>query len=286
MSLQVKQLQQVCTDAKPVTLSLSFELAQASKVLPVSLTAVIRRTPDEMLPIDRLFREGMSLPEVKASAPGELDVVLLIDDEELATFLNLCEGKAHLDLLESKEIVAKLEAKGYRTPIRTKRFVKGLPGDLRALLTPEITEPDIDVFDAFFALPDPLSPSKKKIQGGKPDVPPPPPPPPPPPRIPALLVQTLDDGFRLTANPAYADWPVNVSVSMAYADGSRKPSWSEYDFRPSELKTAMNGCEPSFTKNKLTAKNCGPGCNIEVTGFDARREIDTNIKVWKDAQND
>lgn len=282
---QVKAMQEACSSGKTVAVTISFDLKKDNVLLPVSLRAVLARTPDECLPIDRLFREGMSLPEVKASTPGELDLVLLVEDEHLATFLNLCEGKAHLDLLESKEVRAKLEKHGYHLPIGIKRFIKALPNDLRALVTPEITQPEIDVFDVFFALPDNSS-DKKKVKGAKADVSPPPPMPPPPPKVSPLVMETLPDGFRMIANPSYLDWPINVSVTMAYADGSRKPAWSVYDFAPADLNSKMSDCEPSFVNNKLTARNCGQSFAIEVTGFDALRELDTNIKVWKNAQND
>ncbi|WP_018858508.1 hypothetical protein [Rhizobium sp. 42MFCr.1] len=281
----VKKMQEACEEGSPVPLTLNFLLKKGSASLHVTLKTVIAKTPEKALPIDRLFREGMSLPDVKSSAPGELDVVLLIDDENLATFLNLCEGKAHLDLLESKEVIAKLEKKGYHRPLQVKRFIKGLPSELRTLLTADVTEPDIDVFDAFFSLPDETSQTKKP-RGGKPEVNPPPPPPPPPPRISPLVVETLDDGFRITANPEFAEWPVNLSITMAYADGSRKPAWSVYDFSPNDLETETQGCNPAFVNNKFTAQDCNASLKVAITGFDARRELDTHIKVWKHAQND
>lgn len=281
-SAQVKKMQEHCTKGEKVAVRIVFELTKNAQTLPARLCAVIARSPQDVAPIDRLFREGMSLPEVKASTPGELDLVLLADEENLAEFLNLCEGKAHLDLLESKEIKAKLEARGYQTPVAVKRFVKGLPSELRLLVTPDITEPDKDVFDDFFALPDENS-ERKKSKGGKPDVTPPPP---PPPRISPIVVETLNDGFRMKANPDFHDWPINVSVTLAYADGTRSPAWSSFDFAPSDLVTTATGCSPTFVKNKLTAKDCGAGFSIEVAGFDARRELDTHIKAWKNAQND
>jgi hypothetical protein len=283
-SAQVKQMQERCAKGEKVAVRLTFDLIKNAQTLPARLCAVIARSPQDAAPIDRLFREGMSLPDVKASTPGELDLVLLADEENLAEFLNLCEGKAHLDLLESKEIKAKLEARGYQYPVAIKRFVKGLPSELRLLVTPDVTEPDKDVFDDFFALPD-ENEEKKKSKGGKPAVPPPPPPPPPPPRISPILMEALNDGFRMKANPDFHGWPINVSVTMAYADGTRSPAWSPFDFAPADLVTTATGCSPAFVKNKLTAKDCGAGFSIEVAGFDARRELDTQIKVWKNAQN-
>ena len=281
----VKKLQERCAKGEKVAIRIHFEIPRNSQQLSANLRAVVARSPQDAVPIDRLFREGMSLPEVKTSTPGELDLVLLADEPNLAEFLNLCEGKAHLDLLESKEIKAKLEARGYKTPVPIKRFVKGLPNELRLLLTPDITEPERDVFDDYFALPDEKS-EKAKNKGGKPDVTPPPPPPPPPPRISPVLMETLGDGFRMKANPEYGDWPINISVTLAYADGTRSPAWSPFDFAPSDLSTLTEDCSFAWTKNKLTAKNCGAAFNIEVVGFDARRELDTHIKVWKNAQND
>ncbi|NVP54729.1 hypothetical protein [Mycoplana rhizolycopersici] len=282
---QIKAMQEACAAGKKIALKLSFSLKKNDVTLPVSLRAVLAKTPDDQLPIDRFFREGMSLPEVKSSMPGELDLVLLVDDENLATFLNLCEGKAHLDLLESKEVRAKLEKNGYHLPILLKRFIKGLPTELRALLTPDITQPEIDVFDAFFALPDDSS-EKKKSKGAKADVSPAPPVPPPLPKISPIVMETLPDGFRVAANPSYGDWPVNVSVTMAYADGTRKPAWSIYDFALENLSPQIADCDANFSNNKLTARNCGPAFAVEVTGFDVLRELDTHIKVWKNAQND
>lgn len=281
----VKQMQEACRNGDQVAVRVAFDLRKGTKGIPVSLCAVVQKAPEEAAPIDRLFREGMSLPEVKANMPGELDMIVLVDNDELAALLNLCEGKAHLDLLESKEVKAKLDKEGYTNGVAVKRLVKNLCADLRSLLTPEITKPENDVFDSFFALPD-NDPAKKKGPGGKPTVTPVEPIEPPPPRVPALLVHTLDDGFRMTANPAYVDWPVNMSVSIAYADGSRKPGWDELDFRLSDLPISSTDSEFSFVKNKITAKNCGADFSVEVKGFDARREIDTIIKVWKsNAQN-
>lgn len=284
-STEAKKLQKTLAAGDPVVCELRFPLVRGGITHRVSLRAVAARTPEGRKPADRLFREGMSLPDVRAGQAGETDMLILVDDSELATYLNFCEGKAHLDLLESKEIKAKLEEKGYYPVTTVRRFVKSLPVELRAFLTPEISEPEFDVFDAFFALPDDQG-GKRRGPGGKPGVtPPPPPPPPPPPRIPAVRVKTLEDGFRIEANPDYDGWPVNISVTMAYADGSRNPAWSELDFRLVDLNTEAEDCEYSFSKNKLTAKNCGQRCSIVVTGFDNRRELDTRIKVWKHAQD-
>ena len=227
----------------------------------------------------------MSLPDLKARNPGELDLVVMVEEVALAKYLNLCEGKAHLDITQSKEIKTKLEDNGYVPPYPVKNFVKSLPVELRSLLTPDITAPDSSVFDAFFSLPDDATDNEPRKKDRL-EEPPPPPPPPPPPRISPLTIETLQDGFRVKANPKFSDWPVNVSLRIAYADGSRKPAWSELDFRPKDLKSEAEDCEFEFLKNTIQAKNCGPDCHIEVTGFDTNLELDTQIRFWKNAQTD
>jgi len=172
---EVIRFQKALASEQTVVFALRFDLTRGAATRKVILTIAAARTPESLRPIDRLFREGMSLPDVKSNSPGEIDAVILVDDDELATYLNFCEGKAHLDLLESKEVRAKLEEKGYRPLVSVKRFVKSLPAEMRKLLTPDITEPEIDVFDAFFSLPD-TDAGKRKGPGGKPDVNPPPPP--------------------------------------------------------------------------------------------------------------
>ncbi len=280
----VSNLQSILDEEKAVSFSISFPLVRNSKTHKVSLRIVASQTPENKLPVDRLFREGMSLPDVKTKNPGDIDLLIFVEDLELATYLNLCEGKAHLDLLESKEIRGKLEAKGYWPIISVKRFVKSLPSEIRMLLIPDITEPELDVFDAFFAIPD-IDSKGKKHRGGKPEDQPPPPDPPPPPRISPFRVSTLEDGFRIEANPEFELWPVNMSFAIAYADGSRNPSWSPLDFKFDQLENSASGCVPVFSKNKLTARDCTEECRIEVTGFDTRRELDTKIRIWRNASN-
>lgn len=280
-----QKLQTATENDEPIGIRIRFNLERNGQVSLVVLRAVLARAPHGKLPIDRFFREGMALPEVKARNPGVFDAVLLVDDHLLATYLNFCEGKAHLDLLESKDIKTKLEENGFRSNFRVRRFVKSLPVELRNLLTPNIAEPDADVFSSFFSIPsdDP----GKRTGGGNDDVDTPPPPPPPPPSVvAAVLIEKLDNGFRIKANPKYENWPISLSVRIAYADGTRNPGWAEYDFTPSELSTDYQDCDISFTDNRLQATNCGSDFSIGVTGFDANRELDTRIRTTRDAQTD
>ena len=272
----IVSLQRKVSDDQDVVLEIVFPLERNGVTKSVSVRSAIGPTASTR-PVDRLFREGMSLPEVKANSPGELDLVTLVPEGELATYLNFCEGKAHLDLLESKDVIQKLKDQGFDGP-RTKRLVKHLPTNLRLLLTPDVTAPDSHVFDTYFSKAS-AKPGRKK----RPQRPDEPPEPLPQPKPPVFKVDMLADGLRITANPDFADWPANVTVRLAYADGSRRPPWSPFDFRIKDLNVYHADCDLTTERNMLRALNCGPETRIEIKGFDTNRELDTSIRSWKNA---
>ena len=281
-------LRSALANGNNVIFDIAFPMTKNGVTSTVKVTAIASSTPYGKLPLDRLFREGMSLPDVKTRRPADIDLILLIEGEPLAQYLNFCEGKAHLDLLESKEVRTKLEEAGFEG-LQVKRLIKSLPDSLREFLTEESTEPDTSVWEGYFSIPDPQS-EKKKIPKPRKDDPIPPPPPPgpplPPANVSAVIVETLPDGFRLKANPDYQRFPAKVDVTIAYADGSGKPSWSEFDFRPRDLGLAQVECTPEFTDNRLRILDWTEGSAVELTGFDTRRELDTRIRTESNASQD
>ena len=272
----IVSLQKKVSDDQDVVLEIVFPLERNGVTESVSVRSAIGPAASAR-PVDRLFREGMSLPDVRAKSSGELDLIALVPEGELATYLNFCEGKAHLDLLESKDVIQKLKDQGFDGP-RTKRLVKNLPTSLRLLLTPDVTAPDSHVFDSYFSKPSERPGTKKRPE--EPDAPPEPLPQPKPP---VFKVKMLADGLRIRANPDFMDWPANVTARIAYADGSRRPSWSRFDFRIEDLDVQHTACDLTTEKNMVKALNCGPETNIEIKGFDVNRELDTSIRPWKNA---
>lgn len=273
-------MQKSLSEGNHVIVSVAFPLERNGTTNEVDLRAILRKTPEACEPIERFFREGMALPEVRARNPGELDAVLLVDDGPLATYLNCCEGKAHLDLLESNEVRQKLTDTGFNG-VTVKRLVKRLPGELRNFLIPDTTAPDAQVFDRFFAKPSDKPAKTRK----KPKEPPGVSDPPEPVRKPPIFItETLMDGLRIRANPDCRNWPLNVTVTLAYADGTRRASWSRHDFRLRDLNIQHSGCNVEVGGNRMQARDCGPETAIAITGFDANRELDATIRPWRYAQ--
>ena len=279
---KVKSLQKKLSERKHVLLQIEFPLVHNGNTTEVALTAILQKTPEPRDPIDRFFREGMALPEVRAGNLGDLDAILMVDDGLLATYLNCCEGKAHLNLLESKQIRQKLADSGFQG-ISIKRLVKNLPSELRTFLTPEVTAPDSTVFDRYFAKPVyGLGGTSKKPRKN---------PTKPSPRVPrkppSFIADTLAEGLRIRSNPESKEWPINFTLSLAYADGSRRPSWNQHDFKLQDLTISHTNCRIEFKGNVLRAFDCVADTTIEISGFDNNRELDTIIRPWKKlAQND
>jgi hypothetical protein len=241
------------------------------------LQAAISRTPYGKQSADLFFRGGMCLPKVVSKRPADIDLIVQAADGKLVPYLNLCEGKAHLDLTEPQEVRAKLKEAGFDTNFAEKRFVRRLMDEIRAVVLPDASVPDISVFARYFSAPKSASPAgaRKAPKGGKNNVIVPE----HQPRLRALIVDTLKDGFRIRANPEFKGWPINVRVEAAYADGSRRPAWSKFDFDPKKLPIVTAGSSsPRFDGNIIHFTDCTEAFSAEVTGFDVRRELVTNVE--------
>lgn len=57
---------------------------------------------------------------------AEVDLIIQSNEGELVSYLNFCEGKAHLGLIENKEVRAKLVENGFLDGYIVKRFVRRL----------------------------------------------------------------------------------------------------------------------------------------------------------------
>ncbi|WP_421760315.1 hypothetical protein [Devosia sp.] len=274
--------------ADRLCLAIDIPVTRNGKTTTSRLHAAIGHTPMARRPADLFFREGMCLPEVSARNSADVDLAIQSDDGEIVSYLNFCEGKAHLGLMENKEVREKLIENGFGDNVTIKRFVRNLMDTLRALVLPDATKPDASVFSTFFSLPK-LDGVTKKGQGGVKGPKGNPPPPPTPPVVPKqptiFIVDELPDGFRVRANKEQANWPANLWAQVAYSDGSRSPAWSEFDFDLNKLPTEQQGAagKTTITKNVLIVRDCGSDFQMEIRGFDARRELITNVKGFRNA---
>jgi hypothetical protein len=279
-------LRQKFEAGESLALTLVVPVVRSAKTSSSNLEVAIARAPKGRKPHDLFFREGMCLPEVSARNAADVDLVVQSNQGELATYLNFCEGKAHLGLIENKEVAAKLVENGFDGGYTVKRFVRRLMDDLRSLVLPDSSKPDASVYSGFFSIPKSGS-SNQAGTGGKAKIvpkPPVPPVPPPPPQERIFLIDDLKDGFRIRANPKYQSWPVNFRAEIAYADGSRRPKWSPFDFELQKMEVEQTGGgDREIKKNVLICRDCNADFHLEVRGFDTRRELITNVRPFRNA---
>lgn len=261
-------------------IELSIPVTREGKTNSSRVSCCVARSVARGVSADLFFRDGMYLPDVKSSYRADLDVMVQCDDGELVSYLNFCEGKAHLDLLETKEVKAKLHEVGFGGDITLKRFMKRLMTELRILVLPDQSEPDASIFSEFFSAPRPDGRKQSKRRGKKniivED--------PPEPKVRAFLIDELGDGFRIRINPEFEKRPITMRAEVAYADGSRRPAWSRHDF---SLKTMISdhagSTSPEIAKNILRCRDCSDDFSIEVRGFDPKRELVTNVRAVRNA---
>ena len=266
----VPKVKRNLTKNKPCVFDLSLRLKHRNQIERTKVRGIIANTPDGTPSIDCFFRNGMCLPKVKARETGDLDLLLFVEDELLTTYLNLCEGKAHLDLSMSKEITQKLRTNHFGPPVYAVRhLMKSLPRDLRELFSEDATQPDARVFETFFSVPA----SPKEDQSGKrqPSFPSPRPVSNPKPvRISAFK----KDGLRVNALATYRDWPIDLALRIAYADGSVHPKWNSADFNLARLTRKMSGCRKlQIEDNEIVCSHCTKDFRLDIRGFDHKREL-------------
>ena len=274
-SKTILELTEILENEETVSFDVAFQIRQKSAAQNTFIRASMSRTPTHLTSIDMMFRDGMYLPDVTTRSLRGYDLVLAVSDTALSDYLNLCEGKAHLDLLETVEVRQKLKAQGHTVAV--KRLIKALPEELRKIFLPDITEPDSTVFSNFFNVPEPET---SKPQPKTPSVPDTPNPDVDPPkrRISPFLVSEITGGLKVTANKENQDWPVAMRMTIAYADGTRKPKWSGLDFQLDDLETSSSDCEAYWFKDNIAlAQGCGSNFELDIVGFDVNRELDIRV---------
>ncbi|MEW7009432.1 hypothetical protein [Lentilitoribacter sp. EG35] len=258
-------------------LLISVGLQKKTAKFEGKLRVALRSTPPGNKSVDMFYRGGMLLPDVKTSNRANIDVFIFTTEDKLSSYLNFCEGKAHLGLLGNQEVRQKLNERGFESNLHLKSFVANLPKTIRALVQPDALKPDSSVFSKWFWMPSAPKEGKKKKRT-KIVIPPI-----PKPKVKYFVVSMSDDGFEVKANPEAEGWPINLNLRFAYADGRAKPRWSPHDFKVPDLVMSANG----YVKKRIIQKSegakgpeagfnfleCDETFAMKVTGFDTRREL-------------
>ena len=279
----VAKISQHFQERNSCVIDVSLPLRQNGDCTQTRLRAVAATAPEGVTPLDRFFRDGMCLPKVRSQDPRDFDLLFFAGDDLLAKYLNLCEGRAHLDLSRSKAITEKLRSNNFDRPFyKTRELIKSMPRDLRQSFYGDVSQPDARVFENFFSVSNPR-PNRREPDSGQPM----PPNPAPISNLKPFRISPLKKGLRVVAEKSFEQWPVDLYAVLAYADGSRRPNWNHADFQLEQLAVGHEGCEQfSVQANAVKARQCDRSFKLEITGFDSNRELIVSWRTTIDAQGD
>ena len=285
----IKALSDKLNSNKKIFLEIEFPLIREGKSKYVSIKLVAQQTPADSKPIDRFFRRGMSLPDIKTREADNIDMIISVDDQDLSDYLNLYEGASHTGFNESDKVKNKVIESGYKDH-EVKKFVANLSTIIRDFLSPDRTQKTLDVFKDIFSVQS-IEEGKKrkrrkriKPEGNQGKV--------PVGTIPkkpkTINIRTLKNGFELlqNADSEHESWPRNISFKVQYVS-SGSSSWSKYDFEIEKLDLKYEGCQLTVEDNMVKAIDCTKSFRISLCGFDPNRELELiKIKNNKVANQD
>jgi len=276
----IKALSDKLESNKKVCLEIEFPLVKDGDNKNVSIKLVAQQTPADSKPIDRFFRRGMSLPEIRTREHNNIDMVINVDDQDLSDYLNLYEGASHTGFNSSDKVKKKVLESGYKDH-EVKKFITNLSDIIRDFLLPDQTKKNLDVFKNIFSVQSIEEVTKRKRRKGKKPIGPEGkvkvPPIPKKPKT--IKWKTLKDGFEVLqdVNSARESWPRNISFTVQYVS-SGTSSWSKYDFEIEKLDLKYEGCQVTVEDNQVKAIDCTENFKISLCGFDPNRELEL-IKI-------
>ena len=282
---EVQEIKNRLNKNEIVTAKLTLPLIFKGQSHKVEILCGFNVNNSEAKPLDRLYREGMWLPDVKSRNTRAINLLFLVEDTLLANYLNLCEGGAHLDLSESPEIRDKLTDEGFEKNFAVKRLVKNLSNSFTILLSDETEKRDLSVFSDMFSIPFPddvqesaKNESKTNEDEGQDD---------------DNEEQDDDDdqpknskahpyevcknddegGLELTWNEKYEGSYKDLQLQFFYSDGTSKKSWEKFDFLLQEMDHKFQNCNVDFVDNKAKIRDWKRTSSFAITGFDRNRDV-------------
>jgi len=242
---------------------------------------------------DFYLRDGVSVIEHRTFGEAEKAIALLLaDDEPVSRFLGDAENPAHT--------AWNAKARGletrYQLPQKTVMFIRrSLRQFFDVIAKEEGVEDPNALLDVFFVQReegDPIVVPGLRETGA----PPPPPPPPPPPKPQKLAVSQIDGGFLVRAGKdlTQADLPLVISVKAAYeirrGNPFQKYHRSDFEFErdPITIRTSDSSKVSAIagSGNLLSFQADAPDFDLEVTGFDVRRDLKLTTTLSTEEQAD
>lgn len=265
-----------------IRLPLSIKTKPAKEILETEFFVFVKRPDDIDRGVDLYVRGGLTLPSESKFGERKAFGAMVANDEAISAFLGDAENPAHTKWTFNAEKLRK----NYVAPGDRLRVIKNAVINFYDLLIQAEEDIDEKALAKYFFTEEPESLGKSE---GKPDSTPDNETPDdlkPNPRIARLV--SIKDGFSIRKGPGAenADYPIRFQVKAAYDTASGNPfkKYNPLDFSFSRKAGLAIGATKDTVKlingsdNELEFEVSGEQFQVDVTGFDANRDLLIKLK--------
>lgn len=263
-------VQERCGDPRPTHFNLFMEQSENDSDKPT------------------FIRDELIISDVRPPRVSQIRSLVIVEDKPLASFLRDAETPAHTQWNQN---TSKFKDK-YKFGPKAITFVRKSVSELLRILNQEEQKPDPSITIDYFSIPkvsddDEAIPARRRKshrdQGEEtatPIVPP------GPPKLRRFRIEKLGGGFAVRAGDPEAALPPAIEIRVAYdvRRGSALKKYHAADFdigrEPIQLDSNSQGVTVlAVGGNRLVVAPNKPGFNLDVTGFDADRDLYIRAEV-------
>jgi len=262
---------------------LTIELAQPRSKVTSFFEVFFQRDPRLARGEDHYIRQGLTISGIHTLHDRKVRGFVVIRDPGLSTLLGDTENPSHT---EWRDRSGHLEEGYIQGPSRLRFVKKSLPSIVQFLSRPPSGLDEHLLEDIFsIDLPPDEVPPVRRPRGDQPkpgDQPEIPPGEIPPAVVRPFRIQQTKGGFLIRGNPEFAQGVSTISVEVAYEVRRGNPfkKYQPFDFRldQSPIKIEANRATiDAVSNNKLQLTSESADFEVEVTGFDPRRDLRVRV---------
>lgn len=227
-------------------------------------------------PEEFYIRSGITIVGIRTLGSRGVRGMLVAEDDIISTFLGDAETPAHTEWNERTE-----GFKGkYENAVRILRFIRKSMGKIATILEEPPKERQRDFLKEIFSVPSKV-PEEGTAITRKPKIP----------EIPlkpaAFEVTKINRGFRVSLSRTDIGFPIRARITVAYdvRRGNPFKQYNPYDFDLGRgLMTVKSRRCKILSKNRqiIEIEVRKKNFNLEVTGFDSKKDLVVNVKEEKD----
>jgi hypothetical protein len=221
-------------------------------------------------------RSGITISGIKTIGNRPVRGLFVAEDEPVTAFLGDCENPHHTDW---NERTGGFKEK-YENSARTLRFIKKSMVKIVSILDRPPQERQVDFLKEIFSIPERTS-EEVKDRIRQPDIP----------KIhrkPAIFeITSIRGGFKISLSRNDISFPVSAKVTVAY-DVRRGNPFKQYEINDFDLASSSISIRPMGcavlrnNRNIMEIQVTGSDFDLEVTGFDPKRDLVINVKEESD----